>query len=180
MTKEESGQSVRVRKVTREGTTRNVFIPRVVLDRTACFLRQMGEEGKEGMVFWGGVEVPQGPIFVTTCFVPQISRASPGSVTINTPEGAKVISEARRRGLEIVAQVHSHPGSAFHSSTDDECAFSYSKRFLSIVVPNFGRDGMEPLTICCIMSYEGHKKWYKHSFEEIQRNFVIVDFEVFL
>ena len=179
MTKEED-QRVRVRKIVRSGDEQKVFIPRLVVDKTIKFLQQLGNEGKEGRVFWGGVEAPFGPIYVTTCFIPGISKASLGSVTVDTSEGAKVVSEARKRGLEIVAQVHSHPGGAFHSCTDDEYAFSYSKRFLSIVVPNFGKDGMEPLTKCCIVSYEGQGKWQRHSLEEIRRNFVIVDFEVFL
>jgi len=169
---------IRVKKVIRAGTKQRVFIPRPVLEKTTQFLRQLGDERKEGMVFWGGIEVIDGPIYVTTCFIPKISRASSISVHVYPSEGAKVISEARKRGLEIVAQVHSHPGTAFHSSTDDEYAFAYSKRFLSIVIRNFGREGMEPLTKCCIMSYEGRGKWHEYSPEEIKENFVITDFEV--
>ena len=41
-------------------------------------------------------------------------------------------------GLCLLAQVHSHPGAAFHSSRDDLNAASPWPGFISIVVPNGG------------------------------------------
>jgi len=41
-------------------------------------------------------------------------------------------------GQSLVVQAHSHPGSAFHSSTDDLNAASPWPGYISLVVPNFG------------------------------------------
>ena len=41
--------------------------------------------------------------------------------------------------LKIVAQVHSHPGEAFHSEVDDEWAIVRHVGALSLVVPGFAR-----------------------------------------
>lgn len=43
---------------------------------------------------------------------------------------------ADRRKVRI--QVHTHPGSTFHSSRDDGMALIYVPGFLSLVIPNFG------------------------------------------
>ncbi len=53
--------------------------------------------------------------------------------------GAQIISEARKKGLVIIAQVHSHAGDAFHSKTDDAWTFDTSEGFISIVVPEYGK-----------------------------------------
>jgi hypothetical protein len=38
----------------------------------------------------------------------------------------------------IRVQVHTHPGEAFHSPTDDEFPIIHKPGFLSLVIPNFG------------------------------------------
>lgn len=42
-------------------------------------------------------------------------------------------------GRRIHAQIHTHPGSAFHSESDDEGAVAVHTGFISIVVPSFCR-----------------------------------------
>jgi hypothetical protein len=42
-----------------------------------------------------------------------------------------------RAGHELRAQIHSHPGTAYHSSIDDAYPAVRSPGFVSIVVPNF-------------------------------------------
>jgi hypothetical protein len=41
-------------------------------------------------------------------------------------------------GMGIRVQVHTHPGAAFHSRTDDEFPIIHTPGFLSLVIPNFG------------------------------------------
>ncbi|MFQ3458879.1 hypothetical protein PMN64_36970 [Bradyrhizobium sp. UFLA01-814] len=40
--------------------------------------------------------------------------------------------------MGIRVQVHTHPGEAFHSRTDDEYPIIHTPGFLSLVIPNFG------------------------------------------
>jgi hypothetical protein len=40
-----------------------------------------------------------------------------------------------RHGIRV--QVHTHPGAAFHSGTDDTWPVIHSPGFLSLVIPNF-------------------------------------------
>jgi hypothetical protein len=43
----------------------------------------------------------------------------------------------------VLCQLHTHPGDAFHSSADDQGAFTDEVGFLSLVLPSFGAGGME-------------------------------------
>lgn len=45
-----------------------------------------------------------------------------------------------RRSVKV--QVHTHPGAAFHSKTDDDWPFVVQPGFLSVVIPNFAMNGM--------------------------------------
>jgi hypothetical protein len=41
------------------------------------------------------------------------------------------------RGLGVRVQVHTHPGAAFHSKTDDDFPLIHEAGFLSLVIPDF-------------------------------------------
>jgi hypothetical protein len=86
----------------------------------------------EALLFWAGVKVG-GSVFVTTCIYPKTLSAAVTSevcpfahhdpafiqtyhlplLELDAVAGAKVISESRKRGLRIIAQVHSHAGQLF-------------------------------------------------------------------
>jgi proteasome lid subunit RPN8/RPN11 len=58
-------------------------------------------------------------------------------------------------GLELIGQVHSHPGRCVdHSDRDDERALMPYEGFLSIVVPHYARRGMRPLASCGVHVFE--------------------------
>lgn len=42
-----------------------------------------------------------------------------------------------REGLAVRIQVHTHPGAAYHSATDDAFPMVHSPGFLSLVIPEF-------------------------------------------
>jgi len=58
--------------------------------------------------------------------------------------------------LVIRAQVHTHPGDAYHSSIDDEWPMVGTVDFISIVVPRFGRGIIAPEEIyACRLTHDG-------------------------
>jgi len=59
--------------------------------------------------------------------------------------------------LSMVAQIHTHPGGAFHSSRDDGLPFMWKRGFVSIVLPNFGRDGIEALADIHVSMFDGQQ-----------------------
>ena len=44
-----------------------------------------------------------------------------------------------RDGHQVLLQAHTHPGSAFHSSRDDQLALLNTAGYLSLVVPDFAQ-----------------------------------------
>lgn len=71
---------------------------------------------------------------------------SRGSFEIPVRDMARVVSLAMDHNLEIVGQVHTHPGKAYHSEGDEEGANIRYDGFVSIVIPDYGdhlpgRDG---------------------------------------
>src|SRR5207249_6759264 len=50
---------------------------------------------------------------------------------------AELWSDLVDRGLGVRVQVHTHPGRAFHSHTDDQWPLICTPGFLSLVLPNF-------------------------------------------
>jgi hypothetical protein len=118
-----------------------VSIPRNCLDLVYAHLRDVGRQGHEGLGLWVGRQ--DGPHF-------QVQRALiPAQRHIRTEDGVCVVTGSEelhrinvwlyREKLSLIAQIHSHPGRAYHSSTDDEYAIATTVGCLSLVVPDFAR-----------------------------------------
>jgi hypothetical protein len=72
-----------------------------------------------------------------------------------TPEVSRwLLRSLRTRDEKLLAQVHSHPGTAFHSFGDDERATSFHPGFMSIVVPRFAR-GVMSIGQCAVFEFDG-------------------------
>jgi proteasome lid subunit RPN8/RPN11 len=65
--------------------------------------------------------------------------ASWGSFSVDRFAMGEVVRRASDLGLQVVGQVHTHPGEAFHSRGDDDGAKIRYTGYVSIVIPEFGR-----------------------------------------
>jgi hypothetical protein len=93
--------------------------------------------GHEGIAYWAGRSVNGITLFLQV-YVPEAEHG-PGSVHVSAHEIGRVARHARRDGLGILCQVHSHPGSdARHSDGDDHLVLLPFDGMLSIVAPHFG------------------------------------------
>ncbi|HEX7889450.1 MAG TPA: hypothetical protein VF522_08835 [Ramlibacter sp.] len=116
-----------------------IQVPGKVLLDGYEFMRSAGKVKLEGMVLWAGVQAGQG-FTVTELIVPKQKG-------LRTPDGVCAIVEGDelrrlnmylyRNSLELIAQVHTHPTEAYHSTTDDQYAIATTIGSFSIVVPNF-------------------------------------------
>ena len=108
-------------------------------------LRHVGRQGYEGLGLWVGRQV--GSVF-------EVDQAViPAQRHIRTADGVCVMTGAEelhrlnvwlyRNGLTLIAQIHSHPGRAYHSSTDDEFAVATTVGCFSLVVPDFAKGPFE-------------------------------------
>ncbi|MHC2297262.1 hypothetical protein ACVJBD_001468 [Rhizobium mongolense] len=51
-----------------------------------------------------------------------------------------LLAHLREKRLRVLAQIHSHPGRAFHSEADDEWAIVRHAGALSLVLPRFAQE----------------------------------------
>jgi proteasome lid subunit RPN8/RPN11 len=137
-----SVSSEKVREVaTLEGITR-IRVPADILRSVHTHLRDSGASGFEGVGFWAGRTEGE-TFFVEAAVVPTQwgHRSSDGvAVMISGDELHRMNVWLHRNRFTIIAQLHSHPGDAYHSETDDEFSIMTRVGGLSIVVPNFAKD----------------------------------------
>lgn len=62
-----------------------------------------------------------------------------GSFAVDARAMAKIVRTASAAGLQVVGQLHTHPGEAYHSEGDDDGARIAYTGYVSIVLPEYGR-----------------------------------------
>jgi hypothetical protein len=148
-----------------------LVVPREVVHTTWNALRAYGDQGFEGFVLWLG-NVVEKRVTVKVALVPAQSsiRGEDGvGYFVNSETLFQLNRELHRSGLRLVAQVHSHPTEAYHSSTDDAYAVVTTEGGFSIVVPNFATDEPDP-TECAIYRLR-MGRWKELSLREINETF---------
>ncbi len=104
-----------------------------VVANTFGVLRQCGIRALECVVYWTGpsqeelVDEVVHPLHHSTAYGYAVDEN-----WLTNFWGRLLLS-----GRSVKAQVHSHPGTAFHSATDDRWPIVSQSGFVSIVVPNF-------------------------------------------
>lgn len=147
------------------------IIFRDVIIKTKTVLVGAGRHKKEGLVFWSGVLNADNANIKTVICPKNISTSI--SARLDN-EGMEYIRNVLKKNNEFLfAQVHSHPGIAFHSDDDCNEAISYKKGFISIVVPDYGRD-MDGLNTCAIFEYVGNGVWNELSTKIVNERFKII------
>jgi hypothetical protein len=118
-----------------------VNLSREVLNDTIESLQNYGKHGCEGLVLWLGSIQGDG-----ACRVEKVLTPPQDSIKSEDGVGYFVTSETlfslnkflSNTGLRLLAQVHSHPRHAYHSTADDRYCIVTLEGGFSIVVPNFG------------------------------------------
>lgn len=118
---------------------RTVEISRSVVESGYQHLRAVGSEGNEGFVLWAGHQ--DGDVFgVVEAVIPEqqgLVHEGGVCVIVGSDELHRLNVTLHKRGLTLVAQIHSHPSDAYHSTTDDAFPIVARAGGLSIVVPDF-------------------------------------------
>jgi len=165
------------RRARRRGPARSevFWLSADLLDRTTDVLRQ-SRDGKiphEGVAYWAGQHVGDG-VLLTTCIAPA-AITTRGSFETSVCANAQVVAYLGAAQLELIAQVHSHPGDFVgHSDGDDRRALMPYEGFLSIVVPHYGREGMRPLNNCGVHLFD-NSRFRRLTDAEIDMRFRVAD-----
>lgn len=129
-----------------------VHVPSELWEASIEELRRYAPKRSEALVFWGGA-ISGDHAHVTGLYV-LVHRAQGGTVRVTREEARWLVHELRRRDEKLIAQFHSHPGEAYHSSGDDDHPAAFHEGLLSIVAPDFAADVATPVD-CAVHEYTG-------------------------
>jgi hypothetical protein len=109
-------------------------VPFCLLSRTFDHFRRCGEGRRECQALW--TSAWQSPQAITDVVHP-LHRANAGGFSLDSAWLNAFWMHLADNGTGVRVQVHTHPGEAFHSSTDDAFPIVHTPGFLSLVIPNF-------------------------------------------
>lgn len=112
------------------------FVPQGILAKTFAQLRQCGRGRSECQVWW--TSPWKAPDKITSMVHPQ-HQAHAGGFAVDDAWLSAMWMRLADRGEGVRVQIHTHPGSAFHSTTDDQYPVIHTPGFLSLVIPDFGK-----------------------------------------
>lgn len=149
-----------------------LLIPRTALEEARRFFESAGSLGHEGTALLAGC-VEGAEQRVTRLVIPdQLAGDGAGCWVEVTEAGKLQIAAALHIGERWLARIHSHPGRAFHSSTDDSNPVITADGSWSIVVPFFGLGLRHGLDACAVYKLE-RGTWRRVDQEELAREVVV-------
>lgn len=129
-----------------EGPARGrLIVTAEVARRTNDELKRFsGSDGRhEGLVLWLGRRIDS-DVLIGALAAPSVKHTW-GSVRIRHREVGLTSKAARRVGVSILVQVHSHPGrDTRHSDGDDQMVLLPHEGMFSLVVGQYGDEPIEP------------------------------------
>lgn len=151
-----------------------VFVPKPILHSTEGYLRKHGSLCQEGMVLWSGVKTRGNIGIIKSCIHPQ-QYCTAASFDVPLDESQRINRLLEQKGESIIAQVHSHPGQAFHSDTDDRFPVTFTVGLFSIVVPWFCGQRLTNISQCKVWEHVGVGRWRELKTKDIKERFIITD-----
>lgn len=130
-----------------------LHVSQTLLDDVLTTIVDCGGGHRECIVY---VTAPAGDPQRAGGVVHPVHAATAASTEVDGAELDRVWDGLGHRREQIVLQVHSHPGAAHHSGTDDRWPVLHRVGFPSLVVACFGRDG---LTGAHLAIYRGGGEW---------------------
>lgn len=122
-----------------------IILPIRFVEHMYGHIRNAGKEGVEGVGLWFGRQ--EGNLFtVYSSLIPEQKayRMEEGLLyQVGGEELHRINKWAYEQKIVLLAQVHSHPGRAYHSDTDDAFPIVTTLGGLSLVIPNFGFDPID-------------------------------------
>lgn len=129
----------------------------------ACLSSEI-RKGHEGIAYLLG-RTDGTVTLAVSAFRPK-AKTTPGSFHVEPVAMAVCVRTAARLGLQIVAQVHTHPGVAYHSDGDVEGARIRYIGYASVVLPDFGRR-LPHLDEAAVYVFCGNRGWTKLDVVEV-------------
>lgn len=139
-----------------------VQVPAEAAEEAHAYLRKRGFQEVEAVALWAGQA--QGNTFeVQKTIIPkQTAHRTPTGLcyTVSPEELHRINVWLHENEMQIIAQMHSHPGEAYHSQLDDDLPIATTAGCLSLVIPDFAREPFSP-KLCAIYRLLPGQGWTK-------------------
>lgn len=147
---------------------RRFIIHQSTLDAARSYLRPPGQRGHEAFVVFAGVASGVEAQVHTVIFPPQSPFRGPdGGVGVHV--SGQTLFDLNRWAVQnrklLLGQMHTHPGEAFHSETDDAFPLVSLPGAFSVVVPYFARSPIKLSACACYRSLD--RRWRLVSAENL-------------
>ena len=155
-------------------TIRRYVVPAQVLQDSGELLRERGRHGLEAVVVWVGRLLDETNGAVAAAVRPrQVAYRSDAGCAVEVPPDAlSELIAALPHGVVVLARLHTHPTTAYHSPVDDTNMLISHNGAISIVVPCFAREPID-LTRCSVNQLVHGTGWIQLSPDEVTDRFEI-------
>lgn len=126
----------------------HVRVPRELVEEIQQYFRTAGRRGNEAVGFWAGTQ-QETHFVVTAVYLPGQRAGNLGGGCVVMVDGDELFRMnvwLHENRLTLIAQLHSHPGDAYHSDTDDDYPVMTRTGGLSLVIPDYARDAFSLAT----------------------------------
>lgn len=148
-----------------------IIVSEDILNDTFSFLQKYGKLQLESHALWVGKK--EGNTFqITDVWYPEQENTSI-SYEVSEDDEFRINLRLHNENLTIIAQIHTHPGEAFHSCTDNEGSALSLPGSLSVVIPDFGFIKSNNIDCWKVFQYI-NEKWKPVSKEEVEKTFKII------
>lgn len=130
-----------------------IVCTREILRTTISILQRGGERGEERIALWLSAAPPRTPATIVEVYEPD-QVAAVDYFRLPHASMRSLMDHLRTTRRRIVAQIHTHPGQAFHSEADAEWAIIRHLGALSLVLPRFARTTTPETFLEEVMTYE--------------------------
>ena len=146
--------------------TLSLTLPICLWIRLLRQLRRRGDGCRETGAFLLGRRLPRkAHITAFLCYDdldPQACQS--GAITFHAPGYSGLWDHCRTRGLQVVADVHTHPGSHVgQSHVDQQHPMLPIPGHIAMIVPRFGHMAWWSLRSLGVYEYLGNFRWHSHS-----------------
>jgi proteasome lid subunit RPN8/RPN11 len=135
-----------------------------ILDDLMAALIRSERQRHEGIAYLLGRT--DGAVTLAVAVFAPDALTTPGSFHVPTRAMVSCMQAAARFELQVVAQVHTHPGQAYHSDGDVEGAKIRYPGYASLVLPDYGRH-LPSLAGAAAYLWQKPHGWIELSYDDI-------------
>lgn len=155
-------------------TISKIIMPYQCLVEAYIHMREAGMQRVEGVALFAGIEI-ENTFKIQKTIVPEQEAMSLEDgllYSVDSDELHRINVWLYENEMSLIAQIHSHPGRAYHSSTDDAYPIVATVGGISVVVPDFASRAIE-LSNCAVYRLSLENEWVELSENEKDNLFEI-------